>query len=305
MTSTPETDAWQSPRRPRRGEQAIYDQALSFGGESGRSYPWIWDSAPEVVRNVYAGTRTSILGIGGAVPTRAAYRIITWVAFTLLVVSIISVSASLSGMPMELRSDHVDLMFLPLTLVIVWGLTFFVGRGVLNLVVRNRLARHAWLTDVACQTAFDVIEDRRNAAYDYFPGASGEAFEPQGPAPLPQPYGVSDIGAAELAAAWMKFLGAADARSMDPAAGTNAQSSNYVAFVDNGAQPTIISRIRELAGVAAVARRRAIFFSAAGFTDEARQFADQADISLLILNATAGTLTGANLPGGAVFRTGL
>ena len=283
----------------------MYGLALSLGRATGRQYPWIWDSPQEIAENVYARTTPSILHIGGPVPTRTAYRVATWAAFLLLGASIVGLWVWLSGMPMDARPGHVGWLFLPLALVIVWGLTYFLGRGILDSVVHNRVARLDWLADVACRTAFGGIKERQTSAYEYMPGESGEAFEPKGPAPLPQPYGASDAGAAELTASWMRFLGAGDARSMDPETGTNAQSTNYVSRVDTGADLTEVPKVRELAGGAAVAKRRALFFSAAGFTDEARQFADRADIALFVFDATAGTLTGANLLGETVFRTGL
>jgi hypothetical protein len=305
MTTTSEAIELEPLRGPRHGEERMYDLALSLGRATGRQYPWIWDSPQEIGENVYARTSPSILQIGGPVPTRTTYRVVTWAAFLLLVASIVGLWMWLSGIPMDARPAHVGWLFLPLALVIVWGLTYFLGRGILDSVVRKRIARLDWLAEVACRTAFGGIEERQATAYEYLPGESGESFDPKGPAPLPQPYGASDSGAAELAASWMRFLGAGDARSMDPTTGTNAQSTNYVSRVDTGAALTEVTGVRELAGGAAVAKRRALFFSAAGFTDEARQFADLADTALFVFDATAGTLTGANFLGEAVFRTGL
>lgn len=283
----------------------MYRLALSLGGTTGRQYPWIWDSPEEIAQTVLARTTPSILQIGGPVPTRTAYRVVTWTAFLTLVASIVGLWAWLSGVAMDARASHVGWLYLPLTLVVLWGLTYFLGRGILDLAVRNRVTRLNWLADVACRTAFGVIAERQVSAHEYMPGASGEAFEPKGPVPLPQQYGASATGAAELAVTWMRFLGAGDARTVDPGTGTNAQSSNYVARVDNGAALTEAPSVRELAGGAAVMKRRGLFFSAAGFSDEARQFADQADIALLVFDATAGSLTGTNLLGQTVFRTGL
>ncbi|TFB88273.1 hypothetical protein E3O44_06295 [Cryobacterium algoricola] len=305
MTTTSEATEQERPRGPRRREEQMYGLALSLGRANGGQYPWIWDSPDEIAENVYARTKPSILQIGGAVPTRTVYRVVTWVAFFLLVASIGGLWMWLSGIPMDARPGHVGWLLLPLALVIVWGLTYFVGRGILDSAVRNRVARLDWLADVACLTAFEGIKERQATAYEYKPGASGEAFEPKGPAPLPQPYGASDAGAAELAASWMRFLGAGDAHSIDPKTGTNAQSTHYVTRVDTAVDLTEVPSVRELAGGAAVAKRRALFFSAAGFTDEARQFADRADIALFVFDATAGNLTGANFLGEAVFRTGL
>ncbi|TFB66158.1 hypothetical protein [Cryobacterium sp. Hz9] len=305
MTTTTEAIELETLRGPHHCEERMYDLALSLGRATGRQYPWIWDSPQEIAENVYSRTTPSILQIGGPVPTRTTYRVVTWTAFLLLVASILGLWMWLSGIPMAARPAHVGWLYLPLALVIVWGLTYFLGRGILDSIVHNRVARLDWLSEVACRTALGGIQERQATAYEYIPGGSGEAFDPKGPAPLPQPYGASDEGAAELAASWMRFLGAGDARSTDPTTGTNAQSTNYVSRVDTGADLTEIPRVRELAGGAAVAKRRALFFSAVGFTDEARQFADQADIALFVFDATAGTLTGANFLGEAVFRTGL
>lgn len=63
--------------------------------------------------------------------------------------------------------------------------------------------------------------------------------------------------------------------------------------------------IRAFHGVASVDRRLAVFFTSGNYATGAIEFADQAGMPLLVYDAVAGTLDGANRLGVALILGGI
>ncbi|WP_157962574.1 restriction endonuclease [Homoserinimonas sp. OAct 916] len=227
-----------------------------------------------------------------------------WTSFLLLVASIIWIWATLTYLPIEDRRDRIDWLPLPGVLVIVLGFVYFGGRAILAAAIRRRVNRLSGLTDVACLAALQVVEARRVAAREHTPSRSSRDARRMGAAPSPQPYGVSATGAVELVVGWMRFLSAGDARVAESATGVDAESSAYVVRVSAGELPVGVEAMRELAGTVSVTGRRALYFSTAGYTDEANEFAGRAKIALFQFAPCEGTLSGADGDGEALLSTG-
>lgn len=66
-----------------------------------------------------------------------------------------------------------------------------------------------------------------------------------------------------------------------------------------------VGEVRELAGVAGVDGRRALFFTSGEYARGARDFADQAGIALFRYDVHHGELVGANLRGTHAMENGL
>ncbi|MFB6610418.1 restriction endonuclease [Agromyces sp. NPDC056379] len=116
------------------------------------------------------------------------------------------------------------------------------------------------------------------------------------PAPAPQPFGVSDRGAEELVAQWMRYLGAPAAMTTQFSGdgGIDVVSDLFIAQVKNYRASISIASMRELAGVAAVDRRKPLFFTSGVYPPSAIGFADQSGIALFCYDAIAGTIAGKN-----------
>jgi hypothetical protein len=127
------------------------------------------------------------------------------------------------------------------------------------------------------------------------------------PPPPGQPFGVSQGGAEYLVAAWMRHLGESDAgTSHETGVGrVAAASARYVAQVANDDAPVGLEAVQELVAAAAVDGRRALFFTAGSFAEDAEAFAEKSGVALLVYDAIAGTLDGANELGRAAVLDGL
>lgn len=127
--------------------------------------------------------------------------------------------------------------------------------------------------------------------------------------PAPQPFGISDYGAEELVATWVRFLGDPDAvvtqKSGD--GGIDVVSPHLVVQVKNYAVGNLVpvASIRDLAGTAAVEQKRALFFTSSGYTEPGVAFANRANIALFTYSASAGGLTPINELAAQIFRDGL
>lgn len=127
------------------------------------------------------------------------------------------------------------------------------------------------------------------------------------PPPGRQPFGVSHGGAELLVAEWMKHLGEGDATVTQASGdgGIDVRGPRYVAQVKHYAGNVGVEPIRELAGVATVERREALFFTSAGYAPGAIAFADRAKVALFVFDAEAGSLSGANERGRRLRQRGL
>ncbi|NHC47133.1 restriction endonuclease [Motilibacter aurantiacus] len=83
-------------------------------------------------------------------------------------------------------------------------------------------------------------------------------------------------------AAWMRFWGFSDAQVMPvgPDAGIDVISSSAVAQVKMEGVPTGRPVVQQLHGVAQHAKRRGLLFSLAGYTEQARAWAEDAGVAL-------------------------
>jgi len=122
--------------------------------------------------------------------------------------------------------------------------------------------------------------------------AAAMVHKPRGPAPGPQPYGVSHDGAERLVAEWMRHLGEMDAEvtRFTGDGGIDVMSTHCIAQVKNYTGTVGVTEIRELAGVAAVDGRRPLFFTSGTYASGAIEFAERAGIALFRYDAVAGTL---------------
>ncbi|MDW4572595.1 restriction endonuclease [Microbacterium sp. M3] len=116
--------------------------------------------------------------------------------------------------------------------------------------------------------------------------------------PAPQPYGVSHVGAEYLVAAWMRHLGALDAKptKVSGDGGIDVVSARYIAQVKNlgPAAAVPIAHIRDLAGVASVDTRKAAMFTSGVYSSGGSEFADRAGIALFRYDAVRGWLGAVN-----------
>ncbi|MEJ6553408.1 restriction endonuclease [Microbacterium esteraromaticum] len=114
--------------------------------------------------------------------------------------------------------------------------------------------------------------------------------------PAPQPYGVSPEGAERIVEAWMRHLGALDAEVTRYTAdgGIDVASASWIAQVKHHQGVIGVAAIRELAGVAAIDGRSALFFTSTGYAEGAVDFADKAGMGLFVYSAEDGTLAARN-----------
>ena len=127
------------------------------------------------------------------------------------------------------------------------------------------------------------------------------------PAPVAQPFGVSHQGAEALCAAWMRHLGALDAQETRASAdgGIDILSNRYIAQVKNYSGSVGAPEVQQLAGIASVDKRIALFFTSGTYTFEAISFANRAGIPLLVYLAEKGSLKATNKLGHLVLEEGL
>lgn len=116
------------------------------------------------------------------------------------------------------------------------------------------------------------------------------------PPPSAQPYGVSPRGAELIVCEWMRHLGALDAEVTQYSGdgGVDVSSGRWIAQVKHYEGTVGVSPVRELAGVAAVEGRGALFFTSTGYAAGATEFADRARVALFLYSVEQGTLAGAN-----------
>lgn len=126
-------------------------------------------------------------------------------------------------------------------------------------------------------------------------------------APLAQKFGVSHRGAEALCAAWMRHLGAIDAKETQVSAdgGIDVVSNRYIAQVKNYSGSVGAPEIQQLAGIVAVDKRIGLFFTSGTYTSEAISFANKAKIPLFIYLPEEGKLISSNQLGTKLLAEGL
>ena len=193
----------------------------------------------------------------------------------------------------------------------VWfWISFFWVIGVFFAFARsgNKIdfSKNEELFDAFFDSAANEIEIKRKS----IEGSSKkieQKIRQRGPKPLPQPYGVSHEGAEALCAAWMRHLGEMDAEFTRVVGdgGIDVQSSRFIGQVKNYAGSVGVASIRELAGVAVVDGRKALFFTSGAYAAGAINFANQSGIALFVYDAVAGSLSSANQLAKQVITSGL
>jgi len=144
--------------------------------------------------------------------------------------------------------------------------------------------------------AREVVASRREGA-----GMSVHRASATTPTHRPAPVfdgQLSPRGAEELAAKWMRSLGATDAQATRYVGdgGIDVESSRFIAQVKHYSMPVGPAAIRELAGVASIdpKRRRPLFFSTAGYQRGAVDFANRTLVALFHMVPETGDLRAQN-----------
>lgn len=277
----------------------------AIGWDFGSSYPNIWDDPSVVADNAVRYIAPIAARIALLQKIR---RRIEWVWFSAAwIVGISFVLAATGAFGSRVAGG------LSVTLALAWVIFMVLWWGALQSAsVRQRDHRERWrvfLIQSGGEACWEAVSTRREQARSHEPGARatmGE-FQPAGPAPLPQPYGVSPQGAEALVAAWMKYLGEEDAVCTRFVAdgGIDVASSHYIAQVKHYVGTVGVAEVRELGGVASIQHRKALFFTSGVYAKGAVDFADAAGIALFKYSAELGTLQGANSLGARAVVLGL
>lgn len=124
------------------------------------------------------------------------------------------------------------------------------------------------------------------------------------PAPIP---GCTPRQAEKLAARWMKYMGAMDARVSQATrdGGVDVISSRFAAEVKHHAVPVGPVPVRAIAGVAYSQGKIPVFFSLNGYTRDAESFGRQAGVLLFVYDPELGTLIGQTTKSRSAIRDGL
>jgi hypothetical protein len=230
---------------------------------------------------------------------------IGWLGFASFVVGVIGTPSNRYARDVDYTAEVLGILGVVLAAP-VW-LWFLVAWGEARKKQRKR--HHEWLTQVGVRAALATVEDRQEAARSYDPDAErGNApFTPGGPAPLPQPYGVSHEGAEALVTAWLRYLGESDAEATRFVGdgGIDVQSQHYIAQVKNYSGSVGVAEVRELGGVGSVDGRKPLFFTSGSYASGAVDFAERCGIALFIYDARLGTLVGANSVAESALARGL
>lgn len=162
------------------------------------------------------------------------------------------------------------------------------------------------LRQAAYQEARRVL-DRRRGRPTVPASSAPRSVESAWVQPAARPDGVTPEGAEHLAAEWMRHLGASSAgvtrHSGD--GGIDVASNKYIAQVKHFGGNVGVAPLRELAGVATLDRRSALFFTRTGYAPGAVDFADRAGIALFVYTAETGRLACLNGAAQRIWTAGL
>lgn len=249
----------------------------------GQSIPNIWAPDQELIGSVDAQAGQHVLSAYPFESSRktTALRIIAWSSFSMGLVFFLMVSAG---------------WWLLSSLFFWWFLIWSVlsaGAG-----KRAYQVEQTGLFTITRTAALNEVDNRRAQARSYNADDSrGLApFVPGGPAPMPQPYGVSHEGAEYLVAEWVRYLGEADSEitRFVSDGGVDVQSQHYIAQVKNYSGTVGVAEVRELGGVASIDGRKPLFFTSGSYAAGAIEFAERSGMALFVYDAQLGTLAGAN-----------
>lgn len=192
-------------------EQHALDSITEFGEALGTAYERVWD-APETmvaVVNSAAGAEVdSVLKSRPGVEHAVGGRILRWslflIGFTVFIVMMVANGNA------ETDSDSggvYALMILWLLISVGW----FYSLQALDKSNKHHAAEgvtlRALLLDAAVGRAIEVVVHRRVDAQNHTPSDDPTLpFEPKGPIPPPQQYGVSHEGAERLVEGWMRYF---------------------------------------------------------------------------------------------------
>lgn len=119
---------------------------------------------------------------------------------------------------------------------------------------------------------------------------------PARPTSATSPWALTPRKAEELAALWMRAMGATNVQvtRFQGDGGIDVKSSKYIAQVKRFNSNVGVAPIRELAGVVRVDGRRGLFFTTTGYAQGAIEFANHAGIALFTMGYENGELTAVN-----------
>lgn len=275
--------------------------AQEAGHQWGEEYPSIWDSLEAVAPTLGPAATEAAEGLLPRAQWWNTYwYLAAWVALLAGCVFI--------GMGVNPQFGEVILnigFLIVLISVGLWGASVAItsekNKGLKD---RRRVLKEAF-----ADAALDAIETHRNEARTFDPAAArdGEGFTPGGPAPLPQPYGVSHEGAEQLVAEWMRYLGAVDVKTTQFTGdgGVDVTSHHYIAQAKNYTGSVDVESIRALGGVAYADGRKPLFFTSGAYSAGSIAFATQVGMALFTYNAVEGTIAPSNDIASRYMTTGL
>lgn len=280
-----------TPRLPvTPAERIAYDQVTDHGVSFAASFPNIWVDGNLIIGAVVSEITpiAQRIALENVKPNTIARRRFwfAWADGLLFVVLLVIASINKAS----------SALVVLLVLMAVWWVWLVASWRVA--LAKPREEQEKWLTSVGVVAALVKINERQDAARSYDPEVvRGSAeFAPAGPAPFPQPYGVSHEGAEALVAEWVRYLGEADAEitRFTGDGGIDVQSMHYIIQVKNYSGSVGVAEVRELGGVAAVDGRKPLFFTSGSYAAGAVDFAERSGIALFVYDAHLGTLVGAN-----------
>ena len=155
-------------------------------------------------------------------------------------------------------------------------------------------ALHHQLFASAMQGAHEVIADRRQRSNRAM--AMGARLSAGNDAKHDPHWGLTPEGAEDLAALWMKSMGAREVAvtRFQGDGGIDVTSTKYIAQVKRFAGNVGVAPIRELAGLVRVDGRRGLFFTTTGYARGAIDFANQSGIALFVMDHRQAELIAIN-----------
>lgn len=277
----------------------------AFGEEFGSRYRNIWDDTTAMAASISAAVHEPARELAGAAPydrrREQGWGRTAWISALIFLISL----------PFA-RFGEPSLLFPVVAAAVLLHAThrWSVNKDrAKDQYLRMRLAWEEALAREGAKTSWDTVMIRREVARSYDPVERRRTspFAPGGPAPTPQPFGVSHAGAEALVAEWIKYLGEADAKTtvLTGDGGIDVESRHYIAQVKNYTGSVGVGEVRELAGVAAVDTRKPLFFTSGTYALGAVDFANRSGIALFTYDASMGTLHGANELGEKAVAEGL